>query len=562
MNGDSHERERLTQTREPSRGSSISRELGGGHTTGGTADQNRIKRVYWVFFILGAAILLPWNAMITAFPFFLERMEDSSLRRSFASYFSAVYQCSSFVAFAHASSTVATASKPRRIAISHFVLTLTLAALLISTFLESTPIPFFLFSLTVGAIQASSGAYLLTSVVAYGAYFGPLCMQSIMSGQAAVAVVVSSVQLIITLLTMGRKSASSSTSKFHSSANISAREARTAISTSASYFFAISTLGLFISYIFYRRLTRMSLFRRTVAKFEAVHDATASTQYRAIPEEDPTIGIDESTNNEDDEPSEGDLMAMGVSISSLRDQEAGAGTESPRPEANGDVVLRNIEESDPSTEVNFWHVWKVNALYNVAVVYIYVITLAIFPAITSSVRSVNGINPQLFSALHFLIFNCGDWLGRYVCSYPRWQIWSRKRLLALSISRTVFIVLFLSCNVDLSTKSGSDSIASRSLVIIKEFTRGMTRSEQETPFINSDLIFFALLALLAFSNGWLTSLIMMSAPSLEHNKRMKKEWVDVAAVGSSFSLASGLVLGSISNFALLGIMCKCNPFVH
>jgi solute carrier family 29 (equilibrative nucleoside transporter), member 1/2/3 len=163
-----------------------------------------------------------------------------------------------------------------------------------------------------------------------------------------------------------------------------------------------------------------------------------------------------------------------------------------------------------------------------------VIEQAIFPAITSAVHSVNAINPQLFSALHFLVFNCFDWLGRYVCSFPRFQIWSRKRLLALSLSRTVFIVLFLACNLDFSSNLKSESLKVRGLVLIKESIIRMVRSEQETPFINSDLAFFALLALLAFSNGWLTSLIMMSAPSLEHNKRMKKEWVDVAAVGSSF----------------------------
>jgi hypothetical protein len=50
MNGDSHERERLTRTREPSGGSSIARELGGGQTTSGTADQARIRRVYWQAF--------------------------------------------------------------------------------------------------------------------------------------------------------------------------------------------------------------------------------------------------------------------------------------------------------------------------------------------------------------------------------------------------------------------------------------------------------------------------------------------------------------------------------
>lgn len=70
----------------------------------------------------------------------------------------------------------------------------------------------------------------------------------------------------------------------------------------------------------------------------------------------------------------------------------------------------------------------------------------------------------------------------------------------------------------------------------------------------------------------------MAAPSLEHNKRMRKEWVDTAAVGASFryvhfrgltivlltrpSLAAGLVFGSIANFAIRGMVCDCNPFIQ
>lgn len=55
---------------------------------------------------------------------------------------------------------------------------------------------------------------------------------------------------------------------------------------------------------------------------------------------------------------------------------------------------------------------------------------------------------------------------------------------------------------------------------------------------------------------------MMSAPSVEHNKRLKgrKEDVDIAATVTSFCLVGGLVLGSVMSFGVRAAVCKCNPF--
>lgn len=58
------------------------------------------------------------------------------------------------------------------------------------------------------------------------------------------------------------------------------------------------------------------------------------------------------------------------------------------------------------------------------------------------------------------------------------------------------------------------------------------------------------------------SLCMMSAPSLEHNRRITKDDVDTAAVVASFCLAGGLTLGSVANFGIRAIICRCNPFIN
>jgi equilibrative nucleoside transporter 1/2/3 len=55
----------------------------------------------------------------------------------------------------------------------------------------------------------------------------------------------------------------------------------------------------------------------------------------------------------------------------------------------------------------------------------------------------------------------------------------------------------------------------------------------------------------------------MSAPSLEHNPRLKgrKEDVDLAAPIVGFCVVGGLAAGSILSFIVRAIVCACNPFV-
>jgi len=151
------------------------------------------------------------------------------------------------------------------------------------------------------------------------------------------------------------------------------------------------------------------------------------------------------------------------------------------------------------------------------------------------------MHPLLFSAIHFLVFNIGDFLGRYTCSFRIFLIWSSKRLLTLSLARTLFIPLFLMCNV----QGGSSAIT-------------------YNPIISSDFLFMVILFAFGWSNGYLCSLCMMAAPSLEHNPRLKGrvEDVDVAATVASFCLVAGLATGSIASFAVKGVICGCNPFTN
>ena len=68
--------------------------------------------------------------------------------------------------------------------------------LTLSTFVNLPEGIFITFILSTGIALAAAGAYLQTSVIAIASLFGPSIIQSLMSGQAIVAVILAAVQLI------------------------------------------------------------------------------------------------------------------------------------------------------------------------------------------------------------------------------------------------------------------------------------------------------------------------------------------------------------------------------
>lgn len=112
-----------------------------------------------------------------------------------------------------------------------------------------------MFILFNAAAQAIAGAYLQTSVIAVASLFGPPAVQSMVSGQAAVAVAVSAVQVI------------------SSAASIAAKP-RTYISDgsaeeqSAFTFFALSTVFLLVSAGVHTWLINMPVYKLVAASLE------------------------------------------------------------------------------------------------------------------------------------------------------------------------------------------------------------------------------------------------------------------------------------------------------
>ena len=143
-----------------------------------------------------------------------------------------------------------------------------------------------------------------------------------------------------------------------------------------------------------------------------------------------------------------------------------------------------------------------------------------------------GIHPLLFTAIHFLVFSIGDLVGRCSGSFPRLAVWSGKKILAMSLLRTLFIPLILLCNVERPATTPVPSI------------------------IHSDILFMIIMLTIGYTNGYVVALAVFAASSLEHNPRLKgrREDVDVAATLAGSFIILGLALGSLSSFGVQAML--------
>ncbi|EJD00821.1 uncharacterized protein FOMMEDRAFT_125285 [Fomitiporia mediterranea MF3/22] len=443
-------------------------------------------RIRWVHFIFGCAVLLPWNALITATPYFLSRLSGSPMKSSFSSYLSITFTLANFCFLAHATVTSKQSSPARRIFVATSLLAVLVGLLTLSTSTPSSTGIFFAFVLLNGIVQAGAGSYLQTAVVAVASLFGHSAMHACMAGQAFVGVVVSTVQLLSSLASV---SASAKAREKNQEYDEGGAEAR-----AAALFFGLSTVFLCATLGALSWLVRLPEYKAVMRPFE-------------------------------EERRKG------------REGSEGGGVD--------------VDIDAKSEKGRIWRVAKANVEYEFAVGYVFTVTLAVFPPITASILPADPatFHPLIFTAIHFLLFNVGDLTGRYLCAVPRLLTWSSRRLLVLSLARTLFIPLFLLCNVQRPSPSSSPSSSTLPSSALS---------------LGSDAFFFLILLLFGLSNGYVSSMCMIAAPNVQHNKKLggRKGDVDVAATLASFVLVGGLVVGSACSFLVRWRVCGCNPFVE
>lgn len=230
-----------------------------------------------------------YSALINATSFFLSRLAGSPLYPTFSSSLSSVYtltnltcqfyctitskqvRSSQLTDREHSRFRVSQSSPSRRIFVSITVTILLVTSLCFSTFIRGTPLAFFSFALFNAASLAVTTGYLCTAVYAGAALFGTSFLQTVISGQAAIAVAVSVVQVASSMLSIWGSSSTSVTMEV-----IRTDGDSQAADTAARIFFGVSAIFLGMTLVAYAWLTRQSFYKSVTSILEQ-HRQVAST---------------------------------------------------------------------------------------------------------------------------------------------------------------------------------------------------------------------------------------------------------------------------------------------
>ncbi|KAI8073436.1 nucleoside transporter-domain-containing protein [Gilbertella persicaria] len=357
--------------------------------------------VYWIYFIYGLVMLLPWNVFITASGYFSIRFSGTDYQQSFPNYFSAFFNCSNLACLA-----ILLWRQSKRwdvwipICVNAMIFLFFVITSVVPTF--ASPIVYFWITSSLLILTGITTSLLQISVVEQASQLLPKYMQAVMSGQGIAGVFVS-LLLVAT-----------DQSSWHD----------------------------FLYFLVAFLVACMSLFGRII-----------------MPTLQPPLDV--------------------VPMTSL---------DSPRT-------------GNPT-------IFRRSNVYIGTIVYVYWITLSLFPSVTLSI-SPTHMDKALFTSLHFLLFNIGDWIGRTLPIWPVCQIMSSQSQWWLAFARTLFVPLFL-----------------------------ILRHNHA-----SDWLFFVCLLLFSISNGWLTTLVFMAAPT-----KVEMSCRPMVSRYVSFFLVVGLALGGLSSF--------------
>lgn len=124
---------------------------------------------------------------------------------------------------------------------------------------------------------------------------------------------------------------------------------------------------------------------------------------------------------------------------------------------------------------------------------VFVTTLAVYPAITVLITSVNKGHHNKWNdvyflpCLNYLLFNSGDYIGRILSGWIKRPRNQPNLIAILSVLRIGFVPAFLLCNI--------------------------TQKHPLPVLIHSDVIFFLLMAVFSISNGYLANISLIYAPA-------------------------------------------------
>ncbi|KAG9123265.1 hypothetical protein FRC07_015172 [Ceratobasidium sp. 392] len=167
----------------------------------GAANSNAFVQI--TFLALGISSLLPWNAIVTALPFFLDRLRRTPLHDSFASWLSFLFNGVGLLAMGLATWGGDRFAHPSSFSISISALICLFAFLAVTPYITFTPTAFFAVTLFTSGLLTTAGGFLQTSTITLAPKYGSGAIASYMAGSALSAVGVSVLQVVTAYTSTG-----------------------------------------------------------------------------------------------------------------------------------------------------------------------------------------------------------------------------------------------------------------------------------------------------------------------------------------------------------------------
>lgn len=210
-----------------------------------------------------------------------------------------------------------------------------------------------------------------------------------------------------------------------------------------------------------------------------------------------------------------------------------------------DLLSTNGSDGGVATEMtgndggaSFTLVWECVYGPALCIFVTFFITLGLFPGWTSEIQSIHQCGAfrsanDLFVPLSFLLFNVGDFLGRWWAATPRAMAYfaqsdCSKKLLILSALRVIFFPLLFVCH-----RNSSSLLASWE--------------------IHSDVYSIGVQFLLAVSNGFLIAAAFLHAPSLLRSNNEAAAKAERMSEILSLAVSGGLFCGSLLSMGVARI---------
>ena len=491
---------------------------------------------YWILMLIGVGSLLPWNALITPIEYLKLRIAGSPFEASFESVFSTSFTSISLVVLFSMQAFFLHTSVQKRIIGS---LILLLMVFIVLTAVTIAPLTWaedghllehlrdgadaqFAILIACAMLAGVGQAILSGSAMGYAALFSlPNYLQAVSGGQGVAGCAITIGSLLVSLPGISSVcNDASADAAMRVAAPDSDAHAREVITAAAVYFGA--TCFILVCCIVGFGVVESLPFTRARKRL-LVDDVTASYSHNA------TVDPAASSGPVDAPPS-----AQPASAASAIELESALNADEPTADATSCGLLFSL--------------WK----WTFSVCLIYIVTIAIFPSLTSTIVAYPSANAtagvyestgqcewsHLFVPLGFVFFNVGDTIGRNMPS-PL-IIHSPNVIFAMTVARVAFAPLFMLCH----TEQGG----------------GL----QLGYFGANDALALVIMSVFSVTNGWITSSIFVASQSvLEPHQR------NPAATLLVLMLNTGIAIGAALSFVVRYLDCtpnatnaySCNPFI-